>query len=447
MNQLSGHKIRTYCVKLALVVGDLGVRVSNVILARAGDWKRQQSTADPPHVSGVDILGRAGAFSNSLERLTTGEQNPLNLVIDESLGPVRAVIFGRPTIMFGTNSYLGLNFHADCIRASSEALMKYGTGSTASRVAAGNHQLHVDLEKDIAKFYSAKHAVVFSTGFMANLGVITGLAREGDAIFIDAHSHASIFDACKLSGAKVETFAHNNSRDLERLFRESKISGSHTMVILEGIYSIWGDIGDLKSIIAVAKRNGAMVVVDEAHGLGIYGKHGRGVIEHLGLEDEVDIVVGTFSKSVGVIGGFSVTNRDELRSLRLLARSYLYTASLPLSIVASAREALRIISAEPRLRQMLWHNAEIFHAGLKAIGLTICAAPAPVGSIRMQGLRAGYYFWKELLARGIYVNLMMPPATPNGEVVLRFSISAAHTPEDIQKAITAFRDVKQAVAA
>lgn len=426
----------------------MGVRVSNVILARASDWaKRQQPGAGQSRVPGIDILGRAAAFSNSLERLTAGEQNPLNIVIDESLGPVRAIISGCPTIMFGTNSYLGLNFHPDCIRAATDALTKYGTGSTASRVAAGNHQLHVDLEEDVAKFYDAKHAVVFSTGFMANLGVIAGLAREGDAIFVDAHSHASIFDACKLSGAKVEKFAHNDSRDLERLFRKSKISGSHTMVVLEGIYSIWGDVGDLKSIIAVAKRHGVMVVVDEAHGMGVYGKHGRGVIEHLGLEDEVDVIVGTFSKSVGVIGGFSVTNRDELRSLRLLARTYLYTASLPLSIVASAREALRVISMEPGLRRKLWHNAETFHAGLKAIGFNICAAPAPVGSIRMQGLRAGYCFWKELLSQGIYVNLMMPPATPNGEVVLRYSISAAHMPEDIQKAVRAFRNVKQTVAA
>lgn len=196
--------------------------MSNIFLARAGaagSARRQQVAVDIPRVIGSSILRRAESFSDSIERVTKGEQNPLEIIIDESLGPVHAVICGRPTIMFGTNSYLGLNFHPDCIRASTEALKKYGTGSTASRVAAGNHQLHIDLEEDVAKFYDAKHAVVFSTGFMANLGVIAGLAREGDAIFVDAHSHASIFDACRLSGAKIEMFAHNDSADLERLFR------------------------------------------------------------------------------------------------------------------------------------------------------------------------------------------------------------------------------------
>lgn len=410
----------------------------------SGNRETDNSTVRP--VS-ADVLQRAGSFSDSVERITGSAQNPLSIIIEKTLGPVHSVIEGRQTIMFGTNSYLGLNFHPDCIRASIEALATHGTGSTASRVAAGNHKLHVNLERDVADFYNAKHAVVFSTGFMANLGVIAGIAREGDAIFVDAHSHASIFDACKLSGAKIETFAHNDSNDLERLFRESKISGGHTIVVLEGVYSIWGDVGDLKSIIAVAKRNGATVVVDEAHGIGIYGKRGRGVIEHLGLEDEVDIVVGTFSKSVGVIGGFAVTNRHELRSLRLMSRPYLYTASLPLSIVASARAALRIITDQPELRERLWQNATVLHAGLKDIGLKICAEPGPVGSIKMRGLYAGYDFWKGLLNQGIYVNMMMPPSTPNGEVVLRFSVSAAHSPEDIQAAIRAFREVQKSIVA
>jgi 8-amino-7-oxononanoate synthase len=395
--------------------------------------------------AGPDILRRAAQFSDSFDRITAGEINPFSIVIEKPLGPVEAVIDGRRTIMFGTNSYLGLNFHPDCVRVAGETLARYGTGSTASRVAAGNHALHVALEQDIEKFYGCSQAVVYSTGFMANLGVISGLAREGDAVFLDAHSHASIFDAARLSGAAVRSFAHNDPADVERLFQESRIPAARTIVVLESVYSVWGDVGDLKSIAAAAKRRGAIVVVDEAHGMGIYGAHGRGIVEHLGLEDDVDVIVGTFSKSVGVIGGFSVTRHAALRSLRLMARPYLYTASLPLSIVASAREALRIVSTQPELRETLWENAGKFHAGLHALGLDVCSAVGPVGSIRLKGVKNCHNFWKGLLARGVYVNMLVPPATPNGEVVLRFSVSAAHTPAHIETALAAFGEVSRSL--
>jgi len=394
-----------------------------------------------------EILRRARQFSQSVDRLAAGQINPFEIIIEDVLGPVEAKVGGRYTVMFGTNSYLGLNFHPDCIKAAQETVIHYGTGSTASRVAAGNHAIHVALEREIASFYDCREAVIYSTGFMANLAVISALVQKNDAIFLDAHSHASIFDAAKLSGAQVHTFAHNDPADVERLFRESKIAGTRTLVVLESVYSVWGDVGDLKSIAAIAKRHGALVVVDEAHGMGIYGKRGRGIVEHLGLENDVDVIVGTFSKSVGVIGGFTVTNHAELRRLRMMARPYLYTASLPLPLVASARAALGIIAGEAGLRAKLWRNAEAFHAGLHAIGLDICSAVGPVGSVRMRSVRSGHDFWKNLLSQGIYVNMLLPPATPNGEVLLRFSISAAHTREQIDAALKAFREAARAAKA
>ncbi len=401
--------------------------------------------AGPKAVS--EVLKRAGQFSDSVDRLAAGHINPFEIVIEKVLGPVETMIGGRRTTMFGTNSYLGLNFHPDCIRAAQETVAQYGTGSTASRVAAGNHAMHVALEREIAAFFDLPEAVIYSTGFMANLAVISGLARDGDAIFLDAHSHASIFDAAKLSGAQVQTFAHNDPADIERLFRESKIPASRTLVVLESIYSVWGDVGDLKSIVAVAKRHGAFVIVDEAHGMGAYGKRGRGITEELGMEKDVDVLVGTFSKSVGVIGGFSVSNHPELRRLRLMARPYLYTASLPLPIVASARMAVNIIASQPSLRERLWQNAKQLHDGLRSLGLDVCAAIGPVGSIRMRGVKDAHNFWKGLLDRGVYVNMLLPPATPNGEVLLRFSVSAAHTPEQIAYALAVFGDVARAKAA
>jgi len=388
-----------------------------------------------------EILRRAGQFSEAADRLAKGNVNPFEIVIEDVLGPVETLIGGRRTLMFGTNSYLGLNFHPACIQAVQESAAHYGTGSTASRVAAGNHALHAALERDIAAFYGCSQAVVYSTGFMANLAVISGLAREGDAIFLDAHSHASIFDAAKLSGAEVRAFAHNDPADVERLFRESKIPGMRTLVVLESVYSVWGDVGDLGLIVQAAKRHGALIVVDEAHGMGIYGKRGRGITEQLGLEKEVDVIVGTFSKSVGVIGGYSVSNHPELRWLRMMARPYLYTASLPLPVVASARAAIALISGEPALRERLWKNSTAFHAGLRSAGLKVCAETGPVGSIRMRSPKGGHDFWKSLLDRGVYVNMLLPPATPNGEVLLRFSVSAAHTSEQIDRALTVFQEV------
>jgi 8-amino-7-oxononanoate synthase len=342
-------------------------------------------------------------------------------------------------LMFGTNSYLGLNFHPACIGAAVDAAKHYGTGSTASRVAAGNHRLHVALEAEIAAFHRRRDAIVFSTGFMANLGVISALARKEDAIFVDAHCHASIFDACRSCGARVTTFRHNDSADLERLLAASGVSGAQALVVVEGLYSVSGDIGDLHGIVAAARRYGAAIVVDEAHALGIYGRNGRGVAEHLGVEDQIDVIVGTFSKSLGVIGGYAVTDASAFRAMRFMARSYLYTASLPLPVVASAREAVRLIASDRSLRETVWRNAHSLHAGLEAIGLRTVAPPGPVGCIRMNGVNAGYDFWHALLDRGIYVNLLIPPATPGGDVALRFSVSAAHTQEHIDAAIAAFR--------
>jgi 8-amino-7-oxononanoate synthase len=401
---------------------------------------RAQDQSPQRRPSAAGILARAAAFADSFDRHLAGRDNCLNVVIDDTQDAVHAVVGGRPTLMFGTNSYLGLNFHPACIGAAVDAAKHYGTGSTASRVAAGNHRMHVALEAEIAAFHRRRDAIVFSTGFMANLGVISALARKDDAIFVDAHCHASIFDACRSSGARITTFRHNDSADLERLLAVSGQSGAQSLVVVEGLYSVSGDIGDLQGIVPVARRHGAVIVVDEAHALGIYGRHGRGVAEHLGVEDEIDVIVGTFSKSLGVIGGYAVTDAPAFRAMRFMARSYLYTASLPLPVVASAREAVRLIASDRSLRETVWRNAHSLHAGLGALGLHIAAPAGPVGCIRMDGVNAGYNFWRALLDRGIYVNLLVPPATPGGDVALRFSVSAAHTQEHIDAAIAAFRE-------
>ncbi|QEN89305.1 aminotransferase class I/II-fold pyridoxal phosphate-dependent enzyme [Labrys sp. KNU-23] len=381
------------------------------------------------------IKARSQGFADIFDRSTGGALTPLSVVIEKVLSPVRAVIEGRETLMFGTNSYLGLNFDPSCIAAASTALANFGTGSTASRVASGNQALHIELERAIAELYGRRDAVVFSTGFMANLGAIGGLVREGDAVVLDAHCHASIFDACKLSGAKILTFKHNDAADLARVIAASDIAPSRTLVIVEGLYSVLGDVAGLEAISTVTAETGAVLLVDEAHSLGLYGARGRGVAEAQGVEDKVDVIVGTFSKSVGVVGGYCVTNDPAFRALRFAARSYLYTASLPPPVVAAARQALAIIAADSERRATVTARAEALHCGLTGLGLPPLAPPGPVGAVRMPGIKAGLETWTALLRAGLYVNMLIPPATPNGEVVLRYSVSAAHSTADIEAAL------------
>lgn len=384
------------------------------------------------------LLARVGRFGRTIGRATAETGNPLAVVVEDLVGPLEAVINGRRTLMFGTNSYLGLNHHPDCVAAAAAAAHHYGTGSTASRVASGNHRLHMDLEAAIADFYGRRNCIAYSTGFMANLGVISGLCSEGDAIFIDDHSHASIFDACRLSGASVSRFRHNDAADLDRLFRASPIPGERILVVVEGLYSVWGDLGDLVPILKVAKRHGAITAVDEAHSLGIYGEKGRGAIELLGVEHLCDIVIGTFSKSLGGIGGFCATNDPSFEPLRYASRPYLYTASLPPPVVAATIEALKVVTAEPERRTKLLATAKDFHARLAGAGFQTTSGGGPVGGVKLHGIKRGNQFWRRLLDEGVYVNLLVPPATPNREVIARYSLSSLHEPWMLDRAVDRF---------
>jgi 8-amino-7-oxononanoate synthase len=396
------------------------------------------SLSQHPRGAPAGLRSRAAGFSDMFDRSTGGALTPLSVVIDEVRGPVQAVIDGRPTLMLGTNSYLGLNFDAGCVAAARDALTAFGTGSTASRVASGNQRLHVELERAVAEHFGRRDAVVFSTGFMANVGTICALTREGDLILLDAHCHASIFDASRLSGAKVMTFRHNDAADLARKLAESGIAPTRALVVVEGLYSVLGDVADLRSVSAVTRASGALLMVDEAHSLGLYGNHARGIAEQQGVEDDVDVIVGTFSKSIGVVGGFCVSDDPAFRSLRFAARAYLYTASLPPAVVAAARHAVTLIGADCERRDRVWRNARAIHAGLSSLGLPPLAPAGPVGAVRMPGIKAGLDMWRSLLERSVYVNMLIPPATPNGEVVLRYSVSAAHDLQHIEEALAAF---------
>lgn len=378
----------------------------------------------------VDLFDKFTAVLEAKARLPFDDGDPFTLCMDEVISQTEAVINGRRTILAGTNNYLGLTFHPDCIAAARHALEDQGTGTTGSRVLNGTYAGHRLLEKTLAEFYGTAHAMVFSTGYQANLGMISTLCGPKDFLLIDADSHASIYDGCKMGDATIIRFKHNDAEDLaKRLRRIDPAAGK--LVVIEGLYSMLGDKAPLRELVETAKAHGAAVLVDEAHSLGVYGATGRGVAQEAGIEDQVDFIVGTFSKSVGTIGGFCVSNHPKFEVLRYVCRPYLFTASLPPSVVASATAAIRIIGSSPDLREKLWRNARQLHEGLTAAGFELGAEVSPISAVIIREQADAMRFWSGLLHEGVYVNLAFPPATPQGIYLLRCSLSAAHTPEQI----------------
>jgi len=390
------------------------------------------------------------AFFDKLRPLAEARQHladlgvdTIHVVMDEILSATEAVINGRRSILVGTNNYLGLTFDPACIEASCRAAREEGTGTTGSRMANGTLTGHVALEKELAAFYDQKEAMVFSTGFVANLGMLSSLMGRGDVILLDADCHASIYDGCRLSGADFVRFRHNDADHMDERLRRLGDRAANTLIVVEGIYSMFGDQAALKEIVAVKNKYGAFLMVDEAHSLGVLGAHGRGCAEESGVENEVDFIVGTFSKSLAAIGGFCVSNHPELELIRYASRPYIFTASSSPSAIASTREALKIIQHRPELRQQLWENANQLYWGLQELGYALGPEPSPVISVRLKEAGKAFSCWRELLKEGVYTNLVLPPATPDGGSLLRCSVSAAHTSEQISRIIAAFTTVSR----
>jgi len=372
--------------------------------------------------------------------------DPLGVPIDSVESPTRVTIHGRSFIQLGSNNYLGLTFLDEAIEKACEALETYGTGTTGSRAANGNYLGHRELEQTIAGFLNRSHAMLFTTGYQANVGFLSTIVGKDDILLIDADSHASIYDGCKLGDATALRFRHNDPNDLgKRLSRLSE--DSNKLVVLEGIYSMLGDRARLKELVSVAKEFGAYVMVDEAHSLGVLGANGRGLAEEAGVEDQVDFVVGTFSKSVGAIGGFCVSNHEEIHALRLASRPYLFTASLPPSVVTSCRVTIETMARQPALRKRLWENAHQFYEGLRKLGFEVGPEESPIVGVRMQNITATLQAWRLLYDQGIYANLALPPATPGNVSLLRCSVCAGHTREELNQVLDAFALVQEQIGA
>jgi 8-amino-7-oxononanoate synthase len=363
---------------------------------------------------------------------------PFGAVTEKFLSPTEAIVNGNAVILAGTNNYLGLTFDPECISAARSAIEEQGTGTTGSRMANGTFAEHVRLEQELATFFDKRHAIVFSTGYAATMGMAATLAGPGDVIVLDADSHASLYDGVRLSGAEIIRFRHSDVGDLEKRLRRLGERIDNTLIIVEGIYSMLGDRAPLAEIAAVKRRYGGLLLVDEAHSLGMLGEHGRGVAEEQGVEDDVDFIVGTFSKSLGAIGGYCVSNHPQLEAVRFAIRSYIFTASPSPSVIASTRVALRLLQERPGLRTQLWDNAQRLYDGLKQLGFQVSPQVSPVVAVTIEDRDQAIAWWNQLLEHGAYVNLVMPPASPGDHSLLRCSVSAAHTPAQIDRILDAF---------
>ncbi|MGH6786809.1 MAG: serine palmitoyltransferase [Novosphingobium sp.] len=378
--------------------------------------------------------------------LAGGQEDPFSLVMEKVLSPTQAVCNGRETILLGTYNYMGMTFDPDVIEAGKQALDDYGAGTTGSRVLNGTYAGPKAVEAALCEFYAMDHAMVFSTGYQANLGIISTIAGKGDYIVLDIDSHASIWDGCKLGDAEVVPFRHNDIEAMEKRLKRIP-AGAGKLVILEGVYSMLGDIAPLKEMVRVAKENGAMVLVDEAHSMGFIGENGRGVAEDQGCLGEVDFVIGTFSKSVGTVGGFCVSNHPKFEILRLVCRPYVFTASLPPSVVATAATSIRKLMQGSNKRAHLWENSKVLHAGLTERGFQLGTTEpqSAIIAVIMPDLEKGAAMWEALLKEGLYVNLARPPATPANMTLLRCSLCAEHTAEQVQTILGMFERAGKAV--
>ncbi|MES2895541.1 MAG: pyridoxal phosphate-dependent aminotransferase family protein [Pseudomonadota bacterium] len=381
------------------------------------------------------LLDRHAASRDRYEALRQASADPFGVRFDEVISPTEGVVEGRRTILLGTNNYLGLTFDPECVEDSVRAVRERGTGTTGSRIANGSYEGHLELESALKAYYGRKHAMVFTTGYQANLGLLSSLVGRGDHLILDADSHASIYDGARLGHAEVTRFRHNDPEDLYKRLKRLKDTPGEKLIVVEGIYSMVGDVAPLREIAAIKREMGAYLVVDEAHSMGVLGETGRGLAEEAGVEADVDVVVGTFSKSLGSVGGFCVADMDDFDVLRIVCRPYMFTASLPPAVIASTVTALRRLQEQPELRLRLHANARRLYDGLTAMGLATGPTCSPIVAVTMPDQAAAIAMWNGLLQNGVYLNLALPPATPDNRPLLRSSISAAHTPEQIDQVI------------
>ncbi|MCB1935173.1 MAG: aminotransferase class I/II-fold pyridoxal phosphate-dependent enzyme [Nitrosomonas sp.] len=379
----------------------------------------------------MNLLEKLDAAAAARKAMLPEGVGAFGIPIEEVYSATEARIGERRVLLLGTNNYLGLTFAPECIEAAHKALDEEGTGTTGSRMANGSYYGHRALEREFADFYDCCSGIVFTTGYQANLGTISGLVGRGDTVLIDGDSHASIFDGCILSGAEIIRFKHNDMADMEKRLRRLGGRAETTLIIVEGIYSMLGDQAPLPEIVELKNKYNCTLLLDEAHSLGVLGETGQGLVEKTGLLKEVDFITGTFSKSLCSIGGFCVSNHPQLDQLRYVSHPYIFTASPSPATIASTRAALQLLRNGSDLRKQLWKNCTQLYTRLKETGYILGPEPGPVIAAILDSPKQALQIWHRLLENNIYVNLILPPAAPDGKSLVRCSVNAAHTTEQI----------------
>jgi len=388
-----------------------------------------------------DVFEKCFKFTIAYELQKIGVY-PYFRVIESAQGP-EVIMNGRKMIMIGSNNYLGLTNHPKVKEAAINAIKKYGTGCAGSRFLNGTLDIHVELEEKLARFMRKEAALVFTTGFQVNLGVISSLIGKDDVVIIDKMDHASIVDGCRLSFGEVKRYKHNDVEDLERVLRETE--GRSRLVVVDGVFSMEGDIVKLPEVVALCKKYGARLMVDDAHGIGVLGETGRGTAEHFGLEKDVDLIMGTYSKSLASIGGFIAGDKDVINYIKHFARAFIFSASPPPASVAAVSAAIDIIESEPERREQLWKNTNKMLKGFKELGFDIGVAETPIIPVIVGDDELAFKFVMMLQQEGIFANVAVSPAVPPGKALIRTSYMATHTDEHLDRVLEAFHKVGKAL--
>jgi len=388
-----------------------------------GSNKKVQSILPAEFDTHGDIFEKCRKFTTAKEVMAAGYYPYFHVV--ESQQDPEVIVEGRKMIMLGSNNYLGLTSHPEVKAAAVEAIEKYGSGCAGSRFLNGTLDIHVELEEKLAAFFRKDAALMFSTGYQTNLGIISSLAGKDDVVVIDKLDHASIIDACRLSFGGIKKFRHNDMDSLEFVLKEC--GGRGKLVVVDGVYSMEGDIAPLPDIVPLCGKYGARLMVDDAHGVGVLGKTGRGTAEHFGMEKDVDIIMGTYSKSLASIGGFVVADEDIIHFMKHHSRPLIFSASPPPASVASVIAALDIIDREPERRERLWHNTNKMMKAFKQMGFDTGVSETPIIPLVMGEMEMAFMMWKTLNEQGVFVNPVVPPAVQQGRCMIRTSYMATHT--------------------
>ena len=393
---------------------------------------------DPETRTHIALLDKCRRYTRAREVQAAGLYPYFRAISDSEDSVV--VIEGRRRLMLGSNNYLGLTHHPRVLAAASEALNRYGSGCTGSRFLNGTLELHCELEHALARFVGKPDCLVFSTGYMANLGMISGLLSRRDTVFLDRLDHASIVDGANLSFGEVERYNHADLHDLERKL-EGTSSERGRLIVVDGVYSMEGNISDVPRLARVARRHGAALAVDDAHAIGVLGPSGNGTAAHFGVTDEVDIITGTFSKSLASIGGFVAADESTIHYLRHHSRPLIFSASLPPASTAGTLTALSILAEEPERRTQLWSNTNRLQEGFRFLGFDIGPTKTPIVPVLIGTLENTFLFWRKLFDAGVFTNPVVPPAVPADECRLRTSLMATHTHAQIDFALEAFERI------